>query len=87
MADIFVDANIFLDVMRSRTGWQSSAEVLNKVKRGEITGFLSSITLATLFYELRKTQSHDKTMEEPKKALQGFRISVTDSLRLTAAGG
>jgi len=75
MADIFVDANIFLDVMRSRTGWQASAEVLNKVKRREISGFISSLTLATLFYELSKTQSRDKTIAELKKALQGFRIS------------
>lgn len=75
MADVFVDANVFLDVMRTRIGWQASAEVLNKVKRSEISGFISSITLSTLFYELKKTQPRGRAIEELKKALQGFRIS------------
>lgn len=45
------------------------------VKRSESSGFTSSITLATLFYELRKTQPRETTIEELKKAFQGFRIS------------
>ncbi len=75
MVDIFVDANIFLDVMRLRQGWQASARVLDQVNKGEISGFVSSLTVTTLFYELGKNLSRVRAIQELRKALKEFQIA------------
>ena len=75
MVDIFVDANIFLDVMRLRQGWQASARILDQVNKGQISGFVSSLTVTTLFYELKKNLSREGASEELRKALKEFQIA------------
>jgi len=75
MVDIFVDANIFLDVMRSRAGWQASSEVLDRVNKMEVSGFISSLTLTTLFYEVKKTLPTETAIQRVREALEGFQIS------------
>ncbi len=75
MVDVFVDTNVFLDVMRLRSGWQDSAKVIDKVNKGELSGFVSSLTLTTLFYELKKTLPRDKVLQELRNGLRGFQIA------------
>ena len=75
MAELFVDANLFLDVMRLRSGWQESAKILDIVKSGKSPGFVSSLTVTTLFYELRKNLPRERVLEELRKALSGFLIA------------
>ena len=75
MVDVFVDANIFLDDMRLRQGWQESAKVIDRVNKGQLSGFVSSLTITTLFYELRKNLSRERAIRELREALEGFQIA------------
>jgi len=75
MVDIFVDANIFLDVMRLRRGWQASARVLDRVHKAEVQGYISSLILTILFYELKKNLTRDRAMQELGNALKRFQLA------------
>ena len=51
---IFVDANILCDCATQRTGWQQSAVILFKVRNGLIKGYISSLTVASLYFYIKK---------------------------------
>ena len=53
---------------KRKNSWQ-------KVKKGEVSGFLSSLTVTTLFYELRKNLPRVRVLDELTKALRGFQIA------------
>jgi len=53
---VFVDANVFLDVLWKNKGWESSLEVIEKVRRGEIKGFVSVLTIAIIYFFLLTTK-------------------------------
>ena len=73
----FVDANIFLNVARRRKGWKASAAALTEVKK--INGFVSSLTVAIVYFIKLRTMSPLKARQETRELIQGLRIAAVTS--------
>jgi predicted nucleic acid-binding protein len=73
----FVDANIFLDVARKRKGWKASALALTEIKR--INGFVSSLTVAIIYFIKLRTMPPLKARQETRELIQGLRIVAVTS--------
>lgn len=67
MKRIFIDTNVVIDVLVQRNGFLSSAKVLALAKRGDVSLFVSVLTMANLAYILRKTLRGDDFYHEMKK--------------------
>ena len=53
--NVFLDANVFLDVMLNRMPFAGDSEkVINMCSRGIVKGFYSALTACNLAYVLRK---------------------------------
>ena len=73
----FVDANIFIDVARKRKGWRASALALTEIKR--INGFVSSLTVAIVYFIKLRTMSPLKARQETRELIEGLRIVAVTS--------
>jgi len=74
---VFVDANVFLDVLWKNKGWESSLEVIEKVRRGEIKGFVSVLTIAIIYFFHSQEFTKRKARTELVKSIKMFEISTT----------
>jgi len=69
---IFVDVNIFEDVIRKRKGWKGSLAVLSQVRNKGIKGFISALTIPVLYF-LRKLPDA-AARAKVKQIIKGFEI-------------
>lgn len=73
----FVDANIFIDVARKRKRWKASALALTEIKR--INGFVSSLTVAIIYFIKLRTMPPLKARQETRELIEGLRIVAVTS--------
>jgi predicted nucleic acid-binding protein len=75
---IFVDVNIFIDVMSKRAGWQDSLTLLNSVREGTISGHISTLTSAIIYFVRSRFVSPEIAREEVSKSTKQFSaVSLT----------
>ena len=61
---VLIDTNILLDVLCNRQGlYESSAKIWNLCETGELTGFVSALSLPNLVYIMRKELDAEKVSE------------------------
>lgn len=73
---VLVDTNIVLDVLLDREPHaRASAEILSRVERGEVSGWLGATTVTTLYYLIAKAAGQDKALTEVRKLLSLFEIA------------
>jgi len=78
---IFVDANIFLDVQRRRGNWDASYSVLKSVVEGKNRGFASALTPAIIYFLRREVTPEDQARKDTLDVIARFNIvDLTDSL-------
>lgn len=76
---ITLDLNVVLDVVQNRTPhYQDSAEVLSRVRLGEISAALPSHTVTTLYYVIAKAAGSAKAGQTVDWLLTHFEIAVAD---------
>lgn len=59
--NVFIDTNIFLDLVLQRKDFKESLIVLNLAKKGFFTGFISEITLLNIAYIAKKQMKNINT--------------------------
>ena len=47
---IFVDANIFLDILQKRRNWERSFSIRKGVVEGKHDGYLSALSVAIIYF-------------------------------------
>jgi hypothetical protein len=70
---IFVDANVFIDVIRNRKGWEGSLAVLSAVRQENFNGIISTLTAAIVYFNLAGKFSSKQAVHEMLSAVRGFR--------------
>lgn len=69
---MFVDANIFVDVLADRDDWyENSAEIINRVETGTESGCISALTVPILWYVMGEKAEH---LKEIKDIIKNFKI-------------
>ena len=67
---ILVDVNVFEDVLRQRQGWEASLAVLNCVRNGQATGYVSALTPPILYFFRRRTRGEKTARQAVQRILQ-----------------
>ena len=60
---IFLDANVLVDVLSAREGFEASAEIIESVKNGKEEGCLSALTIPIIWYILGENVGSVKEIE------------------------
>jgi predicted nucleic acid-binding protein len=72
---IFLDANIFVDVLTAREGYEASLEIINSIRNKKEDGCLSALTIPILWYVLGEKR---RSIAEIKSIIEGFNIVPLD---------
>lgn len=76
---IFLDANIFIDILQARSGWENSMALVASVKRNRVRGSLSSLTVAIIHYIHKRQVSDRRARQDIKNMTDGFDILAVTS--------
>jgi predicted nucleic acid-binding protein len=72
---IFVDVNVFIDVMTKRSGWTDSLRVLNLARRSQgIESWTSALTLPLLYFFRRRVANEITARADAQAILKGLRL-------------
>jgi predicted nucleic acid-binding protein len=87
MKKVLCDINIVLDVLLKREKfYRESVCIFEKIEKNEIHGFLSGISIDTIFYILRKSnKSNLESREIISKLLQIFDIAAIEQSTIEKA--
>ncbi len=67
------DVNIFMDILERRDGWTDSLEIVNRVKRREIKGFISVLTIPIMYFLRSRYMDDDQSRSDIKDLIRGLR--------------
>ena len=71
---ILVNVNIFEDVFRQRQGWEASLAVLNCMRNGQASGWVSALTPPILYFFRRKSRGEKAARQAVQRILQNCTI-------------
>jgi predicted nucleic acid-binding protein len=72
---IFIDVNVFIDVMTKRSGWTESLRVLNLARRSpEIESWASALTLPLLYFFRRRVEDEATARADAQAILKGLHL-------------
>ena len=72
---IFIDVNVFIDVMTKRSGWSESLRVLNLTRRSqEIESWTSALTLQLLYFFRRRVVDETIARADAQAILKGLHL-------------
>jgi predicted nucleic acid-binding protein len=72
---IFIDVNVFIDVMTKRSGWSESLRVLNLARRSpEIDSSTSALTLPLIYYFRRRVVDETTARADAQAILKGVQL-------------
>lgn len=64
MIKVFIDINIFQDVLSARDGWENSLKVLDLIDKKKVNGSCSVITIPILWYLQKPKQNSRQLIKE-----------------------
>ena len=77
----FFDINVLVDVLVRRAGWRDSLALIQKVRNGEIEGYVSALTVAIVYFLRARSLPEVESKEITKGIVRGFRIlSLTEDV-------
>lgn len=83
---VFIDVNVFIDVMTKRSGWTESLRVLNLARRSEeIEGWTSALTLPLLYFFRRRVVDETVARTDAQAILKGLHLVGLDQAILDHA--
>jgi predicted nucleic acid-binding protein len=72
---IFIDVNVFIDVMTKRRGWSESLRVLNLARRShEIESYTSALTVPLLYFFRRRVADESAARADVQAILKGLQL-------------
>jgi predicted nucleic acid-binding protein len=85
---IFIDVNVFIDVMTKRSGWTESLRVLNLARRSqEVESSTSALTLPLLYFFRRRVVDETTARANAQAILKGLRLVALSQTILEQALG
>jgi hypothetical protein len=72
---IFIDVNVFIDVMTKRSGWSESLRVLNLSRQSqEIESWSSALTLPLIYFFRRRVVDEKTARADAQAILKGLHL-------------
>lgn len=83
---IFIDVNVFIDVMTKRSGWSESLRVLNLARRSpEIDSSTSALTFPLIYYFRRRVVDETTARADAQAILKGVQLVALSQTILNLA--
>jgi len=83
---IFIDVNVFIDVMTKRRGWTESLRVLNLARRSqEIESWTPGITLPLIYFFRRRVVDEPSARADAQAILKGLHLVALSQVVLDQA--
>ena len=83
---IFIDVNVFIDVMTKRNGWSESLRVLNLGRRSpEIDSSTSALTFPLIYYFRRRVVDETTARADAQAILKGVQLVALSQAILNLA--
>lgn len=83
---IFIDVNVFIDVMTKRHGWSESLRVLNLARRSqEIESCISALTVPLLYFFRRRVADETAARADVQAILKRFQVVPLNATLLDVA--
>ena len=83
---VLIDTNIIVDVALDRDPFFTNSEqVLARVERQEIQGYLSASTFSDLYYIIRKVKGHTWTLQFLQRMATLCQVTTVDSTTINMA--
>jgi predicted nucleic acid-binding protein len=83
---IFIDVNVFIDVMTKRSGWADSLRVLNLARRSQvIESWTSALTLPLLYFFRRRVADENTARADARAILKGLHLVELGQMILNRA--
>jgi len=83
---VLFDTNVILDVVLDRQPFRDvAAQLLARVERKELTGFLGATTLTTLYYLVAKASGKATARATVRSLLEMFQVAAVDRQILSRA--
>ena len=80
---IFIDVNVFIDVMTRRSGWTESLRVLNLARKSqEIESYTSALTLPLLYFFRRRVVDEATARADAQAILKGLHLVALSQMIL-----
>jgi predicted nucleic acid-binding protein len=72
---IFIDVNVFIDVMTKRQGWAASLRVLNLARQStDVDAWASALTLPLPYFFRRRVVDETTARADAQASLNGFHL-------------
>ena len=90
---VFYDANVFMDVLFVRQGWENSAKVLNAAKIGQVQkGCVSALSTAIIYFLLRGSKgkrriSDSKARSGAQNSIHGLEVLALSAQNIASSMG
>lgn len=79
MEKLFIDSDIILDLlMKRKPYYSSSAKLFKLIENNKITGYVSSLIFANLYYIIRKIEGNEKAKNNLKKLKLLVKVLTVD---------
>lgn len=79
MKRVLIDTDVILDFFFDREPFSNdAAKVLSLCESREITGFLTSVIISSVYYLLRRSSTHEKVIEKLTQLITITEVLTTD---------
>lgn len=82
---VFVDANIFMDILQKRRNWESSLKILNAIRNQKIAGYVSPLTTAILYFLRRNELTDAGARRDVRDSISGLKVLDLSSKHIFSA--
>jgi hypothetical protein len=83
---VFIDVNVFIDVMTKRSGWTESLRVLNLARRSQdIESWISALTLPLIYFFRRRVVDESTARADAQAILRGCQLVAMSQALLERA--
>lgn len=72
---VFIDVNVFIDILRKRKDWEGSLETLSVVENNKnLEGYISALTPSIIYFVQSVRIGENKTREDISKIIKNIKI-------------
>jgi hypothetical protein len=83
---IFIDVNVFIDVMTKRSGWTESLRVLNLARKSPaVDGWTSALTFPLSYFFRRRVVDETTARTDAQAILKGLQLAALSQAIIEAA--
>jgi predicted nucleic acid-binding protein len=76
---LFLDANIFIDILQKRSGWQNSLAIITAINTKKLKGCVSALSVAIIHYVWKRQASERQARQDIKSIIESFDILAITS--------